>query len=149
MTDDQRLMRYATAIARDELDYLCGPEYPLPGEGHPYWTRWKETAAVVIKLADTEHPPPPGSTAEQIPEHLLALIVRRPYVSTACETGRALQSAMIRHPEYHAELDLWLNRMHDRCRLNNKFTGVLCGCGCHAENRRTVITGGVMKKELT
>ncbi|MEU4967813.1 hypothetical protein [Streptomyces smyrnaeus] len=22
-------------------------------------------------------------------------------------------------------------RLHDRCRINNKFTGVTCGCDCH------------------
>lgn len=134
MQDDARLMRYATAIARDDLDYLIGSEYPLPAADHDFWRSWKRTAAVVLKLADQDQPPPPpGDTREQMPEHILALIVRRPYISTACETARALSTALVRHPEYKTELELWQKHMHARCRLNNKFTGVLCTCPHHKE----------------
>lgn len=125
---EERLMRYARAIARDELDYLCGAEYPLPPVSHPYWARWKETAAVVIKVADREHPPPPGSTMRKLPAHILALIVLRPYVSTACEMAQALESAMVRHPDFVDELRMYRDLMHDYCRLNNKFSDVPCAC---------------------
>jgi hypothetical protein len=133
MPDNARLMRYATAIARDDLNYLIGPEYPLPAAEHPLWEHWKRTAAVVMKLADEERPPPPGSTEEQIPADLLALIVRRPYTSTACEMARALASAKIRHPDRAYELQMWSDIKHARCRLNNKHSGVLCGCPHHKE----------------
>jgi hypothetical protein len=126
-------MRYATALARDELDYLCGAEYPLPDVTHDYWKRWRQTAGVVLKLADEEHPPPPGSTEEQLPAHILMLTVPRPYISTACETAHSLESAMVRHPDHRTELELWRDRMHGRCRLNNKFTGLLCSCPHHTE----------------
>lgn len=133
MIDEQRLMKYATVLAQSDLLYVFGEEYPLPAPDHPMWQNWKRSAADVIKLADKEWPPPPGSTEEQLPDHILNLIVRRPYISTACETARALHSARIRHPEYSTELGLWFDRMHERCRLNNKFTGMLCACGCHNE----------------
>jgi len=132
--DEKRIMRYAMAIARDELDYLCGPEYPLPKEGHPSWGRWAQLAEAALKIADEEHPPPPGSTEEQLPAEILMLTVLRPYISTACETAHALESAMVRHPEHRTELELWRDRMHSRCRLNNKFTGVLCACPHHTKS---------------
>lgn len=128
MSNDERLMRYARAIARDELDYLFGSEYQLPPVTHPRWTRWKQTATVVMKLADREHPPPPGSTMRKLPAHILALIVLRPYVSTACEMAQALESAMVRHPDFVDELRMYRDLMHDYCRLNNKFSDVPCAC---------------------
>lgn len=134
MTDDQRLMRYARIIGRCEFDDLFGPDYPLPDVGHELWKTWKRTATVVIKVADQEHPPPPGSTEEQLPAHILLLTVPRPYLSTACETAHALESAMVRHSENHPELELWRDRMHSRCRLNNKFTGLLCACPHHTNS---------------
>jgi hypothetical protein len=139
MISEQRLMRYATAIAHDDFNYVFGDDhkYPLPDASHPNWVGWKRTAEVVIKIADTEHPPPPGSTEEQLPDHILGMIVPRPYFSTACETARALQSAAVRHPDHVDELSSWKKKMHDRCRLNNKFTGVLCACNCHQETEST------------
>lgn len=78
-------------------------------------------------------PPPPGDTREQLPDHLLDLI--RPelpfYLSTACSTGQLLAAAIPDHPGHAHELDTWLHRMHQRCRLNMKFTGQLCCCDCH------------------
>lgn len=126
--DEERLMRYATAIARAEIDQIVGPEYPLPDTGRSAWQRWRNTAAAVVKLADREHPPPPGSTMRKLPVHILALIVLRPYVSTACETAQALESAMIRHPDFIDELRMYRDLMHDYCRLNQKFTDVECRC---------------------
>lgn len=133
MSSNERLMRYATAIARDELDYLVGPECPLPDADHEYWRRWKQTAAVVIRVADREHPPPPGSTRKKLPLHILALIVLRPYVSTACEMARALDSATVRHPDNAEELRLWRDIMYGECRLNNKFSDVPCSSPHHVE----------------
>lgn len=133
MIDEQRLMKYATAIAEADLEYLGIPAGHLPASDHTHWNGWKNLAATAIKMADREHPPPPGSTEEQLPAEILMLTVLRPYISTACETAHALESAMVRHPEHRTELELWRDRMHSRCRLNNKFTGVLCACGCHNE----------------
>lgn len=132
--NDERLMRYATAIGRSEFDMLFGPAYPLPGEDNELWWKvWKSTAAVVIQLADREHPPPPGSTRKKLPPHILALIVLRPYVSTACEMARALDSATVRHPDDAEELRLWRDIMYGECRLNNKFSDVPCSSPHHVE----------------
>lgn len=136
MIDEERLMRYAKAIGRSDLDYILPdyPDHPLPDADHGIWESWKRTAAVVIELADTEYPPPPGSTEEKLPEHLLALIVLRPYISTACQMADSLEWAIIRYPEHRTELELWRDRMHERCRLNNKFSDVPCGCPHHVKH---------------
>jgi hypothetical protein len=76
-------------------------------------------------------PPPPGDTREQLPDDILAMIVLPPYISTACEMERALQSAMVRHPDRWDKLAMWRDRMHERCRLNHKFSGRLCACSRH------------------
>jgi hypothetical protein len=84
-------------------------------------------------------PPPPGSTAEQLPEGLLALIRDRlpDYTSTACQTADALAcTATYRHPQYD-EIRENAERLHSRCRTNQKFTGQLCACGCHLEERQS------------
>jgi len=125
---EERLMRYATVLARDDIDHMLGPQFPLPDADHGFWERWKSAAAAVIALADREHPPPPGSTMRKLPAHILALIVLRPYVSTACEMAQALESAMVRHPDFADELRMYRDLMHDYCRLNNKFSDVPCAC---------------------
>ncbi|MFJ3984381.1 hypothetical protein [Streptomyces fungicidicus] len=79
-------------------------------------------------------PPPPGDRREQLPDDILALIPVRPYLSTACETGQALEDAIAAHPG-RDDLPLWRERLHARCRTNQKFTGALCGCGCHREKQ--------------
>lgn len=76
-------------------------------------------------------PPPPGDTREQLPDNLLALIDVPPYTSTACETAQALETAAETRGDQAAELAVWRDRLHTRCRINNKFTGALCNCGCH------------------
>ncbi|MEU7240274.1 hypothetical protein [Streptomyces sparsogenes] len=78
-------------------------------------------------------PPPPGSTEEQLPADVLALIDPPPYLSTACGTAQALEEAVAEHPDRQAGLEEWARRMHDRCRINHKFTGKLCTCGHHQE----------------
>lgn len=74
----------------------------------------------------------PGATTEQLPADVLALLDTRHYLSTACETARLVKGAIIRNPDRN-DLPGWRDRMHARCRLNHKFTGVLCGCPCHEE----------------
>lgn len=74
---------------------------------------------------------PPGSTDEQLPDDVLALIDPPPYLSTACETAQLLEQAVAEHPDRQAGLREWARRMHARCRENQKFTGKLCTCGHH------------------
>ncbi|GGV46002.1 hypothetical protein [Streptomyces spectabilis] len=76
-------------------------------------------------------PPPPGDTREQLPDHLLALIDVPLYVSTACEAADRLTEAITVHPGHADELRQWSDRMHARCRINNKYTGQLCRYPCH------------------
>ncbi|MFI8872434.1 hypothetical protein [Streptomyces sp. NPDC055243] len=76
-------------------------------------------------------PPPPGDTREQLPDDVLGLIRVRPYTSTACETAQALTDAATAHPGRAGELNVWAQRMHQRCRINHKYTGRLCDCRCH------------------
>ena len=78
-------------------------------------------------------PPPPGDTREQLPDHLLTAIssVLGKYYSTACHTATACQAAAYRHQDLADELRAQARRLHSRCRLNQKFTGQLCVCGCH------------------
>lgn len=75
---------------------------------------------------------PPGSAQEQLPADVLALLTTRHYLSTACETARLIDGAIIRNPN-RSDLLGWRDRMHARCRLNQKFTGELCACRCHKE----------------
>ena len=76
-------------------------------------------------------PPPPGDPREQLPDDVLALIDVPSYTSTACETAQALEAAAGEHRDQAGELAEWWHRLHARCRINNKFTGALCDCGCH------------------
>jgi hypothetical protein len=76
-------------------------------------------------------PPPPGDRREQLPDHLLALIHIPSYLSTACETGQLLAWEMPKYTHYRVELGDHSDRLHARCRINNKFTGALCHCPCH------------------
>lgn len=76
-------------------------------------------------------PPPPGNAREQIPSDILDLIEVPPYLSTACEVAQLLDGAINAHPERADEIAAWRDRQHQRCRLNNKFTGQLCMCPHH------------------
>ena len=80
-------------------------------------------------------PPPPGDRREQLPDHLLAAIgsVLGKYYSTACHTATACQAAAYRHDQLAGELREQAERLHSRCRLNQKFTGQACVCGCHEQ----------------
>jgi hypothetical protein len=96
-----------------------------------------EDAAAVPDGTDTTEPawtpPPPGDTREQLPDHLLDLIRGSipDYTSTACVTAYTLAVAVHWSHPRRAELGQWAERMHARCRINQKFTGQLCACGCH------------------
>lgn len=76
-------------------------------------------------------PPPPGDRREQLPDHLLALIDIPPYTSTACEMAALLTAAADERQDRADGISAWVDRLHARCRLNNKYTGQLCACGCH------------------
>lgn len=78
-------------------------------------------------------PPPPGDKREQLPDALLALIDVPPYTSTACEAAILLARQMPKHTQQRVELGDHSDRLHGRCRRNNKFTGALCGCPCHTD----------------
>ena len=80
-------------------------------------------------------PPPPGDTREQLPDHLLALIDAPDYLSTACEAAILLAWQMPKHTHRRVELGEHSDRLHSRCRLQNKFTGVVCRCDCHATQK--------------
>lgn len=75
-------------------------------------------------------PPPPGDRREQLPDEVLAAISPTAYLSTACHTAFLCETT-----EPAAVLDGWSERLHARCRTNNKFTGKLCVCGCHRQTK--------------
>lgn len=83
-------------------------------------------------------PPPPGDRREQLPDSMLDLIRDRmpDYLSTACQTADTLACAAchpgagVPRPQYD-EIREHAERLHNRCRINQKFTGQLCACGCH------------------
>ncbi|MEU3283364.1 hypothetical protein, partial [Streptomyces antibioticus] len=69
-------------------------------------------------------PPPPGDTREQLPPAVLAAIRPGPYLSTACHAAFLCETS-----EPSDVLAAWPQRLHARCRINNKFTGQNCICG--------------------
>lgn len=81
-------------------------------------------------------PPPPGDRREQLPDEILALVQLPGYVSTACETALLLKDAAITAAREDRDADVdrlmeWADRLHQRCRLQQKFTGVGCQCNHH------------------
>ncbi|WP_406190163.1 hypothetical protein OH791_33595 [Streptomyces anulatus] len=88
--------------------------------------------AVLAAISNQSAANVPGATTEQLPADVLKLLTTRHYLSTACETGRLLDGAIIRNPD-RGDLPEWRDRMHQRCRLNQKFTGELCSCPCHPQ----------------
>jgi hypothetical protein len=93
----------------------------------------RDTLAALDQPAEAPAPPPPGSTREQLPDHLLTLIQPHlpNYLSTACSTGQLLNCDL--DQPHASEREAWAERMHQRCRLNHKFTGQLCCCDCHQD----------------
>jgi hypothetical protein len=94
-----------------------------------------EIAALRRALDQEWTPPPPGDTREQLPDHILTLIrpYLKSYLSTACETARAVTEALVDHMRAQGgtddtakELGVWRERLRERCRLNQKFTGQIC-----------------------
>lgn len=83
-------------------------------------------------VEETEPNNPPGSTREQLPADVLAAIRPGPYLSTACEAADLLADAIPDRLDLADGLARHAERLHARCRINNKFTGALCVCGCHA-----------------
>lgn len=84
-------------------------------------------------------PPPPGDRREQLPDHILAAIRPTPYLSTACHAAFLCETT-----EPTEALTGWPERLHARCRLQNKFTGKPCVCRCHgsaAVNEAGDLTG--------
>lgn len=73
---------------------------------------------------------PPGSRRPQLPDEVRSTLSPYPYLSAACETGRRVDAATIRHPE-RADLPAWVERLHRQCPLTHKFTGDPCNCRCH------------------
>jgi hypothetical protein len=92
---------------------------------------WLRTLVKGITGQLPPHVNPPGSTQEQLPADVLALLPARSYLSTACETARLLEAAAIANPQRAEQLREWRDRMQQRCRLNNKFTGALCTGSYH------------------
>lgn len=90
--------------------------------------RWADSASSDPQKQPT--PDPPGSRSEQLPADVLALLRPRGYLSTACDAARRVDIATIQHPD-NADLPAWVERLHARCRLNNKYTGERCHCRCH------------------
>lgn len=79
-------------------------------------------------------PPPPGDRREQLPDAVLALLPAKPYLSTACDTAQQLEQAPAPTPTSSGvipDVPRYAERMHARCRLQHKFTGVPCSCPCH------------------
>lgn len=84
-------------------------------------------------------PPPPGDRREQLPDGILAMIDIPDYVSTACETALAIEAAAVQAARSDRDQDAdrlmeWATPMHQRCRINHKFTGVTCGCNHHGRD---------------
>lgn len=92
------------------------------------WLEGPKCSRQLGQIAPTVNPP--GSTREQLPADVLALLTPRTYLSTACETARLLDGAIIRNPG-RGDLPGLRDRMHQRCRLGQKFTGAACTCPCH------------------
>jgi hypothetical protein len=117
--------------------------YPFLCPGHP------RTAANERIVGETSQGPdrtpgyvnPPGGTSEQLPADILAAINLPVYVSTACETALRLEDAAVAAAREDRDGDVdrfmeWAGRLHERCRLNHKFTGVCCACNHHGEASR-------------
>lgn len=82
------------------------------------------------------HANPPGSTQEQLPPAVLALIDTGDYLSTACDTALRLERAPAPTPTSGGAIPnvaWYVEQMHARCRRNHKFTGQPCICRCHRE----------------
>jgi hypothetical protein len=117
---EDRALRAEAAVERVRT-YLDGRDFAV-------------TPDSILKLLDQTPPTnPPNSTREQLPDHILNTIRDRlpDYLSTACQTADIAACAVDQHPGMYDELRTHAERLHNRCRRNQKFTGQLCVCGCH------------------
>jgi hypothetical protein len=129
---DERLMRYARAIAQDDIDNSLGPGNELPDLDNDLWDVWRQRAVVVMRIADEEYQTPaPGDNRAKLPDHILAMLPHQDYDSTACESARRVHAAIDRQPDHIEELLGWSAHLHKWCRLNHKFEGTRCVCACH------------------
>lgn len=82
----------------------------------------------------------PGSTAEQLPDHILALLPPAEYTSTACDTAARLETVAADgvREELRGEVAYWVRWLYERCRLNHKFTGELCASPSHRDQAEDV-----------
>ncbi|WP_019060005.1 hypothetical protein [Streptomyces prunicolor] len=110
----------------DDLDRYAEVVGELNETNTEYARRAGRAEAAPAPTAIAWTPPPPGDTREQLPAHILALLDIPPYTSTACETAELLTAATLVHPEDAEELREWARRQRERCRINNKYTGVHC-----------------------
>jgi hypothetical protein len=116
----------------------CGPGSPAGGHCacvHEQTLAATQTTGGSRAPAVPETTPnnPPGSTREQLPDHILDLIDVPTYTSTACETARECERVIDVHTTERPWLLAHAEELHARCRLNHKFTGALCACACHGE----------------
>lgn len=81
--------------------------------------------------ADLKRRLEPAPADEVLPHELLRLLDMNRYVSTACDTAGACETAAEGWPDRAVELAEWASQSHQRCRRTHKFTGQPCGCGCH------------------
>ncbi|MCX5239764.1 hypothetical protein OG824_31645 [Streptomyces prunicolor] len=126
-----RVENAETAIARVRALAEANTADGADGQPCDADTLWPSEILAVLDEADllpaaAWTPPPPGDTREQLPDHILALLDIPPYTSTACETAELLTAATLVHPEHAEELRQWARRQRERCRINNKYTGVHC-----------------------
>lgn len=131
--------RLAAVTALYEQWVKAGPP-PLGVPTARWWDRrlveFQDAIRPAAEQPRTTPNNPPGSTREQLPDAVLALLPDKPYLSTACDTAQQLDEVPLRVGGTSSRRSgvniAWLaGPMHGRCRLNHKFTGALCICPCH------------------
>lgn len=145
---EDRALRAEAAIARVRALATQSRDHTAAGIDDYQIGQHNLAVSVLAALDGTEHadttqpatvtdpawtPPPPGDKREQLPDALLALIDVPSYTSTACEAATLLARQMPKHTHRRVELGDHFDRLHARCRTNNKFTGALCACPCHTD----------------
>lgn len=72
-----------------------------------------------------------ATRAEVLHHELLRLLDMNLYVSTACDTAGACETATHDQVDDADQLHDQAVRLHTRCRRTHKFTGAPCACDCH------------------
>jgi len=122
----------------------CSPAAPESEPNHP------RTTLDNPATSSAWTPPPPGDRREQLPDAILALLPAKPYLSTACDTAQQLEQAPAPIPTSSGAIPnvpWYAERMHARCRLQHKFTGMPCSCPCHQPAEPPVHIGGQANAE--